>query len=683
MAEILDAELNAQTAPSAETPTEAQVAPETTSSETSTEEVSAPDVEEAAATAAPEEVTLPEEATAEVTAEEVEVTEEAPAEEATPEVTEEATTEEPVAEEPVAEAEEAPAESAFPHFSSMAEVVERAKAMAESDEEITAKEENFLKTQFFRLQKNATEAAFQEYTEAGGDPESYQPQVFPEEADFKNAMALVHNKRQQQQAELESQKEENYNKKMAIIARIKEIVANSDDINRSYNEFKQLQQQWQDIKAVPQEKATDLWKSYQVAVESFYDTLKLNNEFRAYDFKKNLELKTALCERAEKLAEMSDVIAASRALQDLHQQFREIGPVDKEKREEVWNRFKAASTVINRRHQEYFDQRKKQEEQNLAEKTAICEELESIDTDSLKTFAEWNAVTDTITALQAKWKTIGFAPQKMNEKIYERYRAACDKFFSLKTEYFKKVKETLNTNLDLKKALCEKAEALKDSTDWKATTEAIKELQKQWREIGTVPKKYSDAIWKRFNAACDAFFDARKAANSGQQSEMKANLEKKRAIIEKLKAIVPEEAQEDVRDLVHALQDEWNEIGHVPFRDKDKIYTAYREQLDRLFKFANKEASRRRITRFRNEIKGDGNKLRDRLVREYEILKNEIKTYENNLGFLNLSSKSGNSLIEELNRKVEKLKNDLQEIVQKIKVIDDNAKAEENKEEQE
>ena len=693
MAEIKDAELNAQTAPSAETPTEAPVALETTSSETSTEEVSAPDVEEAAATAAPEEVTLPEEAPVEEPA--AEVTEEVQAEETPSEVTEEATAEEPVAEEPAAEeapaeepvaeeaTEEPAAEPTFPHFNSMAEVVERAKAMAEGDEEITAKEENFLKTQFYRLQKNANEADFLKYTEDGGDPESYQPQVFPEEADFKAAMALVHNKRQQQQAELESQKEENYTKKMAIIARIKEIVANSDDINRSYNEFKQLQQQWQDIKAVPQDKATDLWKSYQLCVESFYDTLKLNNEFRAYDFKKNLELKTALCERAEKLAEMADVIAASRALQDLHQQFREIGPVDKEKREEVWNRFKAASTVINRRHQEYFDQRKKQEEQNLAEKTAICEELERIDTDSLKTFAEWNAVTDTITALQTKWKTIGFAPQKMNEKIYERYRAACDKFFSLKTEYFKKVKETLNTNLDLKKALCEKAEALKDSTEWKATTEAIKELQKQWREIGTVPKKYSDAIWKRFNAACDAFFDARKAANSGQQSEMKANLEKKRAIIEKLKAIVPEETQEDVRDLVHALQDEWSEIGHVPFRDKDKIYAAYREQLDRLYKYANTEASRRRISRFRNEIKGDGNKLRDRLVREYEILKNEIKTYENNLGFLNLSSKSGNSLIEELNRKVEKLKNDLQEIVQKIKVIDDNAKSEESKEEQE
>ena len=708
MAEIKDAELNAQTAPSAETPTEVPIAPETTSSETSNEEVSAPDVEEAA-TAAPEEVIVPEEApveepVAEVTEPEPEAEpEEAPAE-PEPEVTEEA----PAEPEPEAEPEEAPAEPevteeapaepeaeaapeeeatteeapAFPHYKSLAEVIERAKAIVEGGEEITAKEENFLKTQFYRLQEIATRADFQKFTESGGDPDSYQPLTFPEEAEFKAALALVHNKRQQQQAEIDKLKEENYAKKLDIIAKIKDIVANTDDINRSYNYFKQLQQQWQEIKAVPQDKATDLWKSYQLCVESFYDTLKLNNEFRAYDFKKNLELKTALCERAEKLAEMADVIAASRALQDLHQQFREIGPVDKDKREEVWNRFKAASTIVNRRHQEYFDQRKKQEEQNLAEKTAICEELEKIDTDNLKTFAEWNAVTDTITALQAKWKTIGFAPQKMNEKIYERYRAACDKFFSLKTEYFKKVKETLSANLDLKKALCEQAEALKDSTDWKATTEAIKELQKKWREIGTVPKKYSDAIWKRFNAACDAFFDARKAANSGQINEMKANLEKKRSIIERLKAIIPEETQEDVRDLVHSLQDEWAEIGHVPFRDKDKIYAAYREQLDRLYKYANTEASRRRISRFKNEIKGDGNKLRDRLVREYEILKNEIKTYENNLGFLNLSSKSGNTLIEELNRKVEKLKNDLQEIVQKIKVIDENAKAEENKEEE-
>lgn len=724
MAEILDAELNAQVAPSAETPTEAPVAPETTSNETAPEVVSAPDVEEAEATAAPEVETTAPEAPAEEAPEET-VTEvinqDAPAEENTPEeeapaVVEAEETpaeaEEPQAEEASAEvevpqAEEAPAEAeepqtdeetpaeaeaeeqpkaedaAYPHYKSMAEVVESAKAMAEGDKEISSKEENFLKTSFYRLQKAAAEAAYLAYTEQGGDPENYQPEVFPEEAEFKTAFALVHAKRQEQQAELDKQKDENYAKKLEIIAKIKDIVANTDDINRSYNDFKQLQQQWQEIKAVPQDKATDLWKSYQLCVESFYDTLKLNNEFRAYDFKKNLELKTALCERAEKLAEMPDVIAASRALQDLHQQFREIGPVDKDKREEVWNRFKAASTIVNRRHQEYFDQRKKQEEQNLAEKTAICEELEQIDTDSLKTFAEWNKMTDTITALQAKWKTIGFAPQKMNEKIYERYRAACDKFFSLKTEYFKKVKETLNANLELKKALCEQAEALKESTDWKATTEAIKELQKKWKEIGTVPKKFSDSIWKRFNSACDAFFDARKAANSGQQNEMKENLEKKRAIIEKLKAIIPEETQEDVRDLVHALQDEWSEIGHVPFRDKDKIYAAYREQLDRLYKYASTEASRRRMSRFKQEIKGDGNKMRDRLVREYEILKNEIKTYENNLGFLTLSSKSGNTLIEELNRKVETLKNDLQEIVQKIKVIDDAAKAAEKDKEEE
>ncbi len=677
MAEIKDAELNAQIEPSAETPTEAPAALETTSNETSTQEVSAPDVEVAAEAAVPEENNMAE--TPEVE------TADAPAEA-------EAAVETTTAEAPEAEAtegteekalEEAAPEVGMPYFKTFAEVIDHAKAIVESDAEISSKDEAALKSQFYRLHRAANEADYQKYMEAGGDPESYQPLACPEEDEFKEVMAQLHSKRQQQQAEIEKQKEENYTKKLGIVNQIKDIVANSDDINRSYGDFKQLQQQWQETGPVPQDKATDLWKSYQVAVESFYDTLKLNNEFRAYDFKKNLELKTALCERAEKLAEMTDVIAASRALQDLHQQFREIGPVDKEKREEVWNRFKAASTIVNRRHQEFFEQRKKQEEQNLADKTAICEELEQIDTTGLKTFAEWNTMTDTITALQAKWKTIGFAPQKMNEKIYERYRAACDKFFSQKTEYFKKVKDTLNANLDLKKALCEQAEALKDSTDWKATTEAIKELQKKWREIGTVPKKFSDTIWKRFNAACDAFFDARKAANSGQLNEMKANLEKKRAIIEKLKAIVPEETQEDLRDLVHSLQDEWSEIGHVPFRDKDKIYAAYREQIDRLYKYANTEASRRRVNRFKNEIKGDGNRLRERLVREYEILKNEIKTYENNLGFLNLSSKSGNSLIEELNRKVEKLKSDLQEIVQKIKVIDDAAKNEENKEEQE
>lgn len=648
MAEIKDAELNVQNAPSAETPTEAQIAKETTSCDATTEMASATDVEEVAETATPEEIT--------------------PAED-TAEVTEQTN-------------EEMATESVFPHFTTMAEVIEHAKKMAESDNDITAKEENFLKTQFHRLKEELNKADYQKYLEEGGDEDAYQPLSFPEETEFKTVMVQVRAKRQEQLAKLEKLKEENYAKKLEIIEKIKDIVNNSDDINKSYNDFKQLQQQWQEIKVVPQEKANDLWKSYQLCVENFYDTLKLNNEFRAYDFKKNLELKIAICERAEKLAEMTDVIAASRALQDLHQQFREIGPVDKEKREEVWNRLKAASTIINRRHQDYFEQRKKQEEQNLADKTAICEELEAIDIDSLSTFADWNAMTDTITALQAKWKTIGFAPQKMNEKIYERYRAACDKFFSLKTEFFKKVKDTLNSNLELKKSLCEQAEALKDSTDWKATTEAIKELQTKWREIGTVPKKYSDIVWKRFNAACDAFFDARKAANSGQMNEMKANLEKKRNIIERLKAIVPEEAQEDIRDVVRALQEEWNEVGHVPFRDKDKIYAAYREQIDRLYKFAHTEASRRRISQFKTKIKGDGNRLRDRLIREYDILKNEIKTYENNLGFLSLSSKSGNSLIEELNRKVEKLRSDLDEIVEKIKLIDANAKSEDNKSEE-
>lgn len=647
MAEIKDAELDVQNAPSAETPTEAQIAKETTSCD-ATEMASATDVEEVAETASSEETT-PADETAEVT---------------------EDTNEEMVT------------ETVIPHFTSLAEIIEYAKAMAENDDEITAKEESSLKNQFHRLKDALNKADYQKYLEEGGDADAYQPLSFPEENDFQVLLAQIRAKRQEQLAKREKLKEENYAKKLEIIEKIKDIVNNSDDINKSYNDFKQLQQQWQEIKIVPQEKANDLWKSYQLCVENFYDTLKLNNEFRAYDFKKNLELKLALCERAEKLAEMTDVIAASRALQDLHQQFREIGPVDKEKREEVWNRLKAASTIINRRHQDYFEQRKKQEEQNLADKTAICEELEAINIDSLNTFAEWNAMTDTITALQAKWKTIGFAPQKMNEKIYERYRAACDKFFSSKIEFFKKAKETLNANLELKKALCEQAEALKDSTDWKATTEAIKALQTKWREIGTVPKKYSDLVWKRFNAACDAFFDARKAANSGQMNEMKANLEKKRNIIERLKAIVPEETQEDIRDVVRALQEEWNEVGHVPFRDKDKIYAAYREQIDRLYKFANSEASRRRISHFKSKIKGDGNRLRDRLVREYEILKNEIKTYENNLGFLSLSSKSGNSLIEELNRKVEKLRSDLDEIVEKIKLIDANAKSEDNKSEE-
>lgn len=560
-------------------------------------------------------------------------------------------------------------------YETKAEVVERLKQIAESDEEVTRQELDSLKSNFYRIHRQEADAAYKQFIDEGGNAEEYLPAPNMEEAEFKAQMAIIREKRAAIAAALEQEREANYQKKLEIINKIKALTDNPDEINRAYNDFKELQQQWNEIKEVPAEKVTDIWKSYQQAVEAFYDTLKLNNELRAYDFKKNLELKTAIIEAAEKLAEETDVIAAFRRLQQLHQEFREIGPVASDLREQVWTRFKDASTVINKRHQDFFESRKQQEEENLSKKTAICETIEGFKLDELKTFAEWNAISDKITELQAEWKTIGFAPQKMNTKIFERFREACDNFFTRKSEYFQSVRDNLNQNYKLKLELVEKAEALKDSTAWKETTDALVDLQKKWKEIGTVPKKYSDQIWERFNAACDAFFAAKKEANSGARAEQTENMEKKKSIIDALAAIVPEEFEGDLRAKLRAAQEEWNQVGHVPFKEKDKLYKLLREQMDRLYGYANENATKRRIDRFKESIKGGkqgAGDIRTRLTRQLDILKNEIKTYENNLGFLNLSkSKSGNALVEELNRKMDKLKADMEEIKAKLAALEE------------
>ena len=554
------------------------------------------------------------------------------------------------------------------------EVVNRLKEIAESDEEVTRQELDSLKSNFYRIHRAEADAAYKKFIEEGGAAEEYAPEPDPEETAFKELMAAIREKRAAAAAALEQEREENYQKKLEIIDKIKALTENPDEINRGYNDFKELQQQWNDIKEVPADKATTLWKTYQQAVEAFYDTLKLSNELRAYDFKKNLERKTALCEAAEKLSEETDIIVAFRKLQQLHQDFRETGPVASDLREEIWNRFKDASTVINKRHQEFFEARKQKEEENLAKKTAICETIEGFNLEELKTFADWNTMSEKVTALQAEWRTIGYAPQKMNTKIFERFRAACDHFFTSKNAYFQTVRDTLNQNYALKLELVEQAEALKESTDWKATTDTLVDLQKKWKEIGSVPKKYSDQIWERFNTACDAFFAAKKEANKGANEEQHANLEKKRAIIDTLAAIVPEEFEGDLRSKLREAQEEWNQVGHVPFKEKDKLYKLLREQMDRLYGYANEHAAKRRIDRFKESIKGgNGGDVRSRLTRQLDILNNEIKTYENNLGFLTLSSKSkqGNSLIEELNRKMEKLKADKEEVKAKLKALDE------------
>ena len=560
------------------------------------------------------------------------------------------------------------------------EVVERLKEIAASDEAPAKDEIDLLKTVFYKLHIAEREARLKEYIDGGGNPETYQVVPDQDEETFKAQMAVIREKRAQIMQQQEAEKQANLEKKLEIIEKIKAMATSPDEAGKSYNEFKELQQQWKDIKNVPADKANELWRNYQLYVEQFYDLLKLNSEAREYDFKKNLEMKTKLCEAAEKLADEEDVISAFHQLQELHQQYREIGPVAKELREEVWARFKAASTVINKRHQQHFEDLRSKEEENLARKTALCEKVEELGKAENKGAADWEKRSKEIIDIQNEWKTIGFAPQKMNVKIFERFRAACDDFFGRKAEYFKALKVTFSENIEKKKALVEKAKALADSTDWKATSDKLIALQKEWKTVGMVPKKLGDQLWQEFLGACNKFFEARNAAGAGQRNEEHANLEKKKGIIEQLKALA-ENAAEATKEKVQALTEEYNKVGHVPYKEKDKLYEAYHEVLDRIYKELNISTKRRRLNDFKANIKNVAKRgeealdnERGRLARRFEQLKQEIQTYENNLGFLNASSKKGNSLIDEMNRKVQHLRDDLELVRQKIKAIDEENK---------
>lgn len=560
------------------------------------------------------------------------------------------------------------------------EVVERLKEIAASDEAPVKDEIDLLKTVFYKLHIAEREARLKEYIDGGGNPETYQVVPDQDEETFKAQMAVIREKRAQIMQQQEAEKQANLEKKLEIIEKIKAMATSPDEAGKSYNEFKELQQQWKDIKNVPADKANELWRNYQLYVEQFYDLLKLNSEAREYDFKKNLEMKTKLCEAAEKLADEEDVISAFHQLQELHQQYREIGPVAKELREEVWARFKAASTVINKRHQQHFEDLRAKEEENLARKTALCEKVEELGKAENKGAADWEKRSKEIIDIQNEWKTIGFAPQKMNVKIFERFRAACDDFFGRKAEYFKALKVTFSENIEKKKALVEKAQALADSTDWKATSDKLIALQKEWKTVGMVPKKLGDQLWQEFLGACNKFFEARNAAGAGQRNEEHANLEKKKGIIEQLKALA-ENAAEATKEKVQALTEEYNKVGHVPYKEKDKLYEAYHEVLDRIYKELNISTKRRRLNDFKANIKNVAKRgeealdnERGRLARRFEQIKQEIQTYENNLGFLNASSKKGNSLIDEMNRKVQHLRDDLELVRQKIKAIDEENK---------
>lgn len=601
---------------------------------------------------------------------------------------EEVKAEQPVVENPetpateqASAAEEAPkTEPVKKIYTTKDEVVERAKEIAESDETIARDEVDLLKTVFYKLLNAERDEKQKAYLEAGGDPAAFVLEADPTEEAFKATMALIREKRAAIFQKQESEKQENLKKKLEIIEKIKDMAISPDEANKSYKEFKALQEEWKATGAVPPENATEIWRNYQHIVEQYYDLLKLNIEAREYDFKKNLELKTALCEAAERLAEESDVVSAFHQLQELHNQYREIGPVAKELREEIWNRFKAASTVINKAHQQHFEELRAGEEENLQKKTVLCEQAEAICQQPNANNADWEEHSKQIIALQAEWKTIGFAPQKMNVKIFERFRAACDKFFTEKAEHYKQLKDSFSENAAKKQAIIEKAKELAQSTEWRSAGDKLIALQKEWKTIGATPKKIGDQLWAEFRAECDKFFDARTAANAGTRNAEKENLEAKRGIIEQLKALA-EEATEGLQEKIQALQEEYNKVGHVPFRDKDKLYQDYRAALDTVYGKLRAAGRSRRLEGFKNAIGKRGEEAmeneRTRLMRLYDNLKQEIQTYENNLGFLSATSKKGNALVDEISRKIEKLKGDLQLTKEKIKAIDAQHKEEE------
>lgn len=559
------------------------------------------------------------------------------------------------------------------------EILNRLQALVDAPIETVRGEVESLKQAYYKIRRNEVDELRKAFVEQGGDEKDFTAPEDTQENFLKELLSSYKEKKAAYLAEEEKQKAENYEIKLQLIEQLKMLCESQDDFNKLYNEFKDIQQKWKEIKLVPEEHANELWKEYQTYSEAFYDLIKINNQFRDYDFKKNLELKTALCEAVEKLQDEKDIISAFHQLQKLHQQWREIGPVAKELREELWGRFKAASTVINKRHQQHFENLKAKEQENLVAKTAICEEIEGIDYAALQTFKDWDEKNNEVLALQQKWRTIGFTPKKHNTKIFERFRAACDVFFTKKTEFYKSIKAEMEKNLEKKRALCEKAEALKDSTDWKGTTEKMIALQKEWKTIGQVTRRHSDSIWKRFITACDYFFDNKNKNVSSQKSEEQTNLEAKKALIEKVKTM---DESLDTEEAITTLKEwiaEWNEIGHVPFKEKDKVYKAFHEAVDAQFDRLKVDQRDRRMKSYRNNVsemagKGKGKLYseRDRLMRTYERMKNDLQTYENNIGFLTISSKGGSGLVKEMERKIEKLKAEMELTVKKIEAIDEN-----------
>ena len=560
------------------------------------------------------------------------------------------------------------------------EILEKLTGLVGAAADATRNEVEALKQAYYKIHRSEVDELKKAFLTAGGEEKDFVAPEDETESKIKELLNVYKEKRAAILAEEERVKAANYALKLQLIDQLKALTESQEDFNKLYNDFKDIQQRWKEVKAVPQEHVSELWKNYQIYSEKFYDIIKINNQFRDYDFKKNLEMKTALCETVEKLQTEPDVISAFHQLQKLHQQWREIGPVAKELREDLWSRFKAASTIINKRHQEHFEGLKAKEQENLEAKTAICEQIENIDFPALKSFKDWEEKNKEVIALQDKWKTIGFAPKKSNVKIFERFRAACDVYFNRKSEFYKNIKDEMEKNLELKKVLCEKAEALKDSTDWKSTTEKMIALQKEWKTIGSVARKHSDAVWKRFISACDYFFEQKNKNASSQKSVEQTNLAAKKALIEKINTI-DEADHDEALAALKGYMTEWNTIGHVPFKEKDKIYKEYHEAVDKQFDRLKVDQNDRKMQTFRNSLSDMSNgergkgKLygeREKLMRMYERMKNELQTYENNIGFLSISSKGGGGLLKEMEHKIDKLKDEMALIIKKIDAIDEN-----------
>lgn len=560
------------------------------------------------------------------------------------------------------------------------EILEKLKNLASQKELPSRAEVESLKQAYYKLRVASVDAERKQFVEAGNEAETFTPTTDPSEDVVKTFLQEIKEKRANHAIEEERIKEENYNKKLRIIDSIKDLTESSDDFNKLYKEFKDLQQKWNEITLIPQSKMKELWKSYQIYTEKFYDLIKINNEFRDYDFKKNLELKTSIIDAVEKLLEDADAVSAFHQLQNFHQQWREIGPVARELREDIWTKFKDASTAINKKYQSHFESLKGKEEENLAEKTAICDALKAIDYSTLTSFKEWDEKSKEVIELQSKWKTIGFVPKKVNTQIFEDFRALCDAFFEKKSEFFKGVRDEMDLNLEKKRSLCEQAKMLKDSTEWKSTADKLISIQKEWKTIGPVPRKYSDAIWKEFVTACDYFFEQKKKNESSQKNEELENLTAKKDIIEKIKNVDQSLEPSELISQVRSLADEWHKIGFVPFKEKDKIYKEFHEAVDAHYDRLKIDKTERRFEAFKSNVRDVSKhdnprrvllRERDHLMHQYNKVKTDLQTYENNMNFLSISSKGGGGLLKEITHKIDNLKNEIDLLVKKIEAIDE------------